>query len=307
MGLGGSKTAGAKRKHEDDGAGSPSKKIKLADMKPLYDACVADNLKEVVMLLRTGKYDNLNQRFGDEQDTALLQAARNGNVGIVCALLSMGADASQLDSTGWSALHSLVTDEGGYSAIKTLLELAPKLLNLPDQDGWNPLMISAQEENAEAVMLLLKEGADPTVADEKGRVTLHWAASGESKQLVKAVLDAWPEGLNKPDVDGRTPIMIAAENGSEEVVRFLKEQGANLDMKDVSGNLPIDYARNEEREEIVEILSEGSEESEKNEAKNKDGSARNEKLDKSVPGPVKSHKLVDVNIPSAPVTEAVSG
>merc|ERR1719419_444104 len=73
----------------------------------LFDACAANELGEVIQLLREGTYSNvINDRFGDEQDSALLLAAREGNIAMVCALLAAGANPGQLDTDGWSALHS---------------------------------------------------------------------------------------------------------------------------------------------------------------------------------------------------------
>jgi hypothetical protein len=45
------------------------------------------------------------------------------------------------------------------------------------------------------------------------------------------------------NANGQTALHRAAQRGADQVVSFLAEQGAKLDMKDKQGRMPVDMAR----------------------------------------------------------------
>jgi len=49
--------------------------------------------------------------------------------------------------------------------------------------------------------------------------------------------------------------MIAATNGSVEIIRLLLDKGADTSLKDKSGKTPLQWARTNNRIRAVEILS----------------------------------------------------
>jgi ankyrin repeat protein len=48
--------------------------------------------------------------------------------------------------------------------------------------------------------------------------------------------------LNATNSMGLTPLMGAANRGSDDLIKFLVEKGARLDVKDVTGRTPIAWA-----------------------------------------------------------------
>ena len=67
---------------------------------------------------------------------------------------------------------------------------------------------------------------------------------------------------------GYTPLLRAAYNGDEAVVRLLLEAGAAKEAKDKYGNTPLIWAAENGREAIVPLLLEAGADKE---AKDKDG------------------------------------
>ena len=122
--------------------------------------------------------------------------------------------------------------------------------------GSTPLMRAAKAGDVAAMRLLLEKGADPTLATRAGVNPLMIAAgvgtkeedtTGRSKteaDAIKAITLLLDRGLdiNAADTTGRTALHGAALQGYDQVVRFLAERGATLDVKDMRGFTPLDVA-----------------------------------------------------------------
>lgn len=65
--------------------------------------------------------------------------------------------------------------------------------------------------------------------DNFGRTPLHWAAQHSSVPVVQEILRAYPEHLNKGDIDGWTPLFVACLNNNAAVASFLISYGADVD------------------------------------------------------------------------------
>jgi ankyrin repeat protein len=108
------------------------------------------------------------------------------------------------------------------------------------EDDWN-LVESVLKGNPEAVMLLLKRGADPNALAEGGMTALMFAAESGDILLVKMLV------LNGADLDlsymeETTPLLIAVLNGHFDVVHFLLEKGADPNHHDSYQGSALLYA-----------------------------------------------------------------
>jgi hypothetical protein len=113
--------------------------------------------------------------------TALMSAARGGQVEMIRFLLSRGADATLADQNGFTALHCAVmqpTNNGAREAIcvQALIEAGVQP-NVRDGSGGTPLMDAAWFGCVEAARELLLRGADATLVDQKGRTAKDLANS----------------------------------------------------------------------------------------------------------------------------------
>jgi len=119
-------------------------------------------------------------------------------------------------------------------------------------DDWN-LVESVIKENPEAVLLLLKRGADPNAKAEGGMTALMFAAEMGHILLVKMLV------LNGADPDlthmeGTTPLLIAVLNSHFEVAHFLLEKGADPDHRDIYQGSSLLYAAALNNYEIADLL-----------------------------------------------------
>ncbi|KAI3443645.1 hypothetical protein Pfo_000310 [Paulownia fortunei] len=145
--------------------------------------------------------------------------------------------------------------------------------NESDNNGRTALHIAASKGNENCVLLLLDFGADPNSRDSEGSVPLWEAMFGSHKPVIKllsdngAILTTGDVGLfscsaaeqNNLDLlkeinNGCTALHIAVCEGNIEIIKFLLDQGANIDTADESGWTARDLAEQQGHEDIKELF-----------------------------------------------------
>jgi uncharacterized protein len=122
--------------------------------------------------------------------------------------------------------------------------------------GATPLLRAAKAGDTEVVKVLLAKGADVKLTTKFGMTPVMAAAglgtkeedtTGRKKTEAEAIasinlcLDAGAD-VNALDNQGDTALHGAAQKGYDEVVQFLVDHGAKLDVKDKRGRTPLDAA-----------------------------------------------------------------
>jgi ankyrin repeat protein len=115
----------------------------------------------------------------DGASIPLVQAAWNGDVGLVRALIGRGAD---LGRHGGEAL-SHAANAGRVEMVTTLLALGVPA-DRPNDYGWTPLMTAAWQDQVEIASLLLAAGANPDHRDTRGKSVLDWAKESPKRRVV---------------------------------------------------------------------------------------------------------------------------
>src|SRR5947207_9068830 len=123
-----------------------------------------------------------------------------------------------------------------------------------DFTGQTPFLRAAYAADLTVMKLLLKYGADPKIATYGGTTPLmvaagvNWVVDQTYDEGPKALLEAVKFcdelGLSVNDVNsmGITAVMGAANRGSDDIIQFLVEKGARLDVKDNEGRTPLTWA-----------------------------------------------------------------
>lgn len=121
---------------------------------------------------------------------------------------------------------------GNAAALAPVLaaRLPPNLLN---EQGDSLLILAAYHGRAEVVRLLLQAGADPEVVNDRGQTALGAAAFQGDAGIVRQLL-AHGAQVDSPR-GGRTAFMIAAMFDRVEIMRLLRERGADAWAQDASG------------------------------------------------------------------------
>lgn len=158
----------------------------------------------------------------------LLTAVLVGDVAKVRAVLARGVSPDFVDATK-KGLTPLTAAVGKRQADLVEALLAAKAdVNFPDGRGMTPLMHAARGDGA-LTERLLASGADHRARDKAGMSALLWSVSAsQGHQTLPPLLlaGADPDDRQK---DGVTPLMIAAKNGNEDVIRLLAHAKADLE------------------------------------------------------------------------------
>ncbi|XP_047101164.1 BTB/POZ and MATH domain-containing protein 4-like isoform X1 [Schistocerca piceifrons] len=120
-----------------------------------------------------------------ERGRRLIEAAEEGGVEEVRALLAAGADVGARDGDGWTALHC-AADRGDAAVVRLLLSAASDP-NARDRWGKTPLHLAACWGQAEAAAALLQAGADRGVRTNSGNTPLDYARLCNHHQLVETL------------------------------------------------------------------------------------------------------------------------
>src|SRR5215813_4602872 len=123
-----------------------------------------------------------------------------------------------------------------------------------DMTGQTPFLRAALSGDTKVIGLLLERGADPNIPTLAGTTPL-MAAAGvnwtvaqtytvSKEALLEAILICLQHGadVNAVNSMGLTAVMGAANRGSDDIIQYLVEKGARLDVKDAAGRTPIAWA-----------------------------------------------------------------
>jgi ankyrin repeat protein len=123
-----------------------------------------------------------------------------------------------------------------------------------DFTGQTPFLTASLAADLDVMRLLLKHGADPKIATFEGTTPL-MAAAGVNwvfdqtydegpKARLEAVKFCFDLGMDVTSVNsmGLTALHGAANRGSDDIIAFLVEKGAKLDVKDKEGRTPLAWA-----------------------------------------------------------------
>lgn len=126
-------------------------------------------------------------------------------------------------------------------------------VNLRNQFGWTPLMVSTFMGSEESAALLITHGANVSVCDNRGYTPLHWASQRGYAKVAELLLQkgAYPNVKSKK---GLTPLIQASALGRTEIVRILLERGASANAPDNEGWTPLHKAVANNHIEIVRML-----------------------------------------------------
>jgi hypothetical protein len=160
----------------------------------------------------------------------------------------------------------LAAEYGGIDIVRLLIANKANM-QAKNQKGQTPLIEAAQGAQAEAVRLLIREGADVNVATSwynavrNGQIqllqltALHHAAQAGSPEMVRDLVGAGAQ-VNAMDSRGFGPLVfgIAQEQQNPEIVRILIAAGADVNARAKTGETPLDWAEKFGNPEVIGAL-----------------------------------------------------
>ncbi|EUB62591.1 Protein phosphatase 1 regulatory inhibitor subunit [Echinococcus granulosus] len=211
----------------------------------LLEAAARDDLNEVRKLLNQGVCPNVTNMDGL---TALHQCCIDNNQEMCRLLIRFGADVNARDTELWTPLHAAATCCHA-DLCKLLIDNGADLLAV-NADGNMPYDICEDDATLDLIESeMASRGITQEDIDEKRRVPEREMLAA-MEHLVKTSGD-----LNQLDSQGAAPLHIAAACGYLDVVGFLLQHGANIDLPDRDGWMAIHVAACWGQYEVIEMLT----------------------------------------------------
>lgn len=164
----------------------------------LHWAAFNDDLASARLLLTAGAKVEAVTRVG--AITPLLMASRNGNPGLVTALVSAGADVNRANAEGTTPLMQAAAS-GSVETAKLLLDHGAAVDAKDIAHAQTPLMFAASLNRAAVVKLLLARGADSSLTTKLTKL-----------EKMRVDIDG-----NPIPAEGEKPAEKAAEKPAEKV------------------------------------------------------------------------------------------
>jgi hypothetical protein len=168
----------------------------------------------------------------------------------VNALLIRGFDPNTVDPAGIPGLMVAI-NASSFNAAAALVAWPSTRVEFRNAADENPLMLAALKGEVALCQSMIKRGAD---VNKPGWAPLHYAATGESLELVRLLLDE-NAYIDAASPNGTTPLMMAAHYGTEAGVRLLLESGADAQLKNEQGLSALDFANRSGRVKTVELIA----------------------------------------------------
>ncbi|KAH7724028.1 Ankyrin repeat domain-containing protein 7 [Aphelenchoides avenae] len=166
-------------------------------------------------------------------------------------IVADAADVNERDSRLRTPLHWVLvthnkTAEQKMSDVIMLLEARAEI-DTQDDQGKTPLILAIESVLEDIACLLLDRGADPNVPDSRYWTPLHHSVKMLSSRLVEKLL---------ANGTGRTPLFLAANNGSDSATRMLLHLHADSTLADVDDKTPLRAAHEKGFDSVVKVFEE---------------------------------------------------
>ncbi len=217
-----------------------------------YDILVQKRSLEALRLLVRAPDPSykVSLRAGTGIGPVLPWAAAKGDAGLVKEFLRQGAKPDQASdqvmpfASGTPALW-VAAFYNHPENLRLLLDAGAKIEEGDYSYGFSPLMAAAITGSLESARLLVEAGAKVGAYSKTSRmVDFKVTDLGDKLEFSRTDLD----------LKQRTPLMLAAEQGRAEMVRYLVSAGAVVDAKNDDGITAHDAARAANHPEIAELL-----------------------------------------------------
>lgn len=205
--------------------------------------CIICSKPDILELI-ISKTPNIDLHIaGDNGATPLHICAYFDNLECAMVLIKYNTNLCQACPNGFFPIH-VAANRCSNKVLKYLLDIGGKsgcskfkMLSFVDGDNNKPLHAAVQVCNMEAVKICLDNGASIDETTEPDRTTaVHIACAQGSLEILKLLFEKQPElkdtVIHMQDINLMTPLHKAAMFDHLEVVEYLIEKGAGIDMID---------------------------------------------------------------------------
>lgn len=164
-------------------------------------------------------------------------------------LLKRGFDPNTRDPQGQAPLVMAI-QEGATHIVDVMLASPRTNVEFRNLKDESPLMMAALKGQAELAQRLIARGAD---VNKPGWAPLHYAATSGSLPTIRLLLEH-SAYIDAESPNGTTPLMMAAQYGSEDAARLLLTEGADPTLRNQLKLSAADFARLANRPPLESLL-----------------------------------------------------
>ncbi|XP_010325113.1 potassium channel AKT1-like [Solanum lycopersicum] len=213
----------------------------LQHLKERRDPMMTAILADIEHMLTQGRMD---------MPLSLCFAANRGDDLLLRQLLKKGMDPNESDSSGRTVLH-IAASKGSVECILLLLDFGAHP-NRKDSEGNVPLWDAMVGKHEAVIKLLVDNGAKISSGDVGQFAS--FAVEQGSLDLLKEIIK-YGGDVTLLNSLGTTALHTAISEENAEIVKFLLEQGADIDKADVHGWTPRALAEFQGHKEIKELFN----------------------------------------------------
>ncbi|BBN13271.1 hypothetical protein Mp_6g02230 [Marchantia polymorpha subsp. ruderalis] len=244
--------------------------------KLIHEAC-----PEIIKYGTIRSKGSADLEYMDSNLTPLMLACRDGHERIVELLVKHKADVRMRTELGWNCLH-YAGRCGHFEVSRLIIKACAEMINDRTENGnlgggRSTLMVACENGYEDVVKLLLEHKADVMIFSDYGWNCFHYAAGNGHFEVSKLILEACPEIKNRGTLGGdiinsrssssstpqrstpvvnvknKTGLMLACENGHEQVVRLLLAHKADVMVYSETGWNCLHYAAESGHSEVSSL------------------------------------------------------
>ena len=197
----------------------------------------------------------------DKGKTALMAAAKTGDLDLLESLLQKGLTLDDRSFTGGTSLMyaALGKETGMISYLLDATRGAANFQSYVDAEstnGWTAVMIAAAKGFDGVVQQLVEEGqADAWRADAYQWSPLMRAIDNRHAAVIHYLLELDQPLLSSVNENGATALHVAVEKGDVETVKLLLNKSIDRDTRDNAGRTALDIAVSRSDKSIMDLLA----------------------------------------------------
>lgn len=185
---------------------------------------------------------------------AFFTAVKRNDVPKLEQLHAMGFDLNTINEKGQHALH-LALREPSLKVAEYLARHPAVKVEVRNPQDESSLMLAVLKGHLEVARLLIERDAD---VNKTGWAPLHYAATYAGPNAVEQVtlLLEHHAYIDAESPNGTTPLMMAAQYGSVDVVKLLLQEGADSRLTNEQKLSAMDFALRASRPSTAEVIAE---------------------------------------------------
>lgn len=156
------------------------------------------------------------------------------------------------DDIRYTLLH-LAAGLGFTDLAKTLLDNNANP-NIAANNGQTPIYLAAQKGHINMLSLLTRYGADVNFKSRTDKTPLHYAIRNAQKEAAGLLINIEDADVNDIDIEGITPLHIAAQKDLDTTTQLLIHSGADIHALNVYGGTPLFEAVIYKSSKAVKVL-----------------------------------------------------